>query len=216
MRKLRLLLLALLTCSLIILPPRLAHSQVCPDQGTFGICELGLHIFARHSFYRVEGATAPQLVAQIRDRGPLWSDGNRYEAMHTWKLNRTFGLSQIGDRCVLSTPSIAVETEITMPHWEPPTTASPQLITNWNHYTKALEQHEDGHRRISLEAGEQVLQRLQTLPSYTNCADLRAAAKTAVAEVLEHTNYQQREYDDKTQHGLVQGASYSRWLNEHS
>ncbi|NEQ24384.1 MAG: DUF922 domain-containing Zn-dependent protease [Microcoleus sp. SIO2G3] len=214
MRKLWLLLLALLTCSLIVLPPHTAYSQVCADS-TLG-CDWpnGLRVSARQSFYTVEGETAPQLVAQIRDRGPLWSNGYRYEAMHTWKLNRSFAVSQMGDRCILTTPHIAVETEITMPRWEPPAQASGQLVANWQHYTKALKQHEDGHRQISIDAGAQVLDRLQALPSYTTCAELRTQAKAVVAEVLEQTDRQQRDYDDKTENGLVQGASYSHWLND--
>ncbi|MBD2090494.1 DUF922 domain-containing protein [Microcoleus sp. FACHB-1515] len=213
MGKLWPLLLALLTCSLIVLPPQFVSAQTCLN--TTAQCDWpnGLRVSARQTFYTIEGETAPQLVAQIQNRGPLWSNGYRYEAMHTWKLNRSYSMVQQGDRCHLITVNIAVESEITLPHWEPPADASGQLVANWDHYTKALKQHENGHRDISIAAGEQVLQQLRRLPNSATCAQLRTAAKAIVDDILEQTSNQQRDYDASTQHGLTQGASYSQWLN---
>lgn len=91
MGKLWPLLLALLTCSLIVLPPQFVTAQTCLDAAIECNWPHGLRVSARQTFYRVEGETAPQLVAQIQNRGPLWSNGYRYEAMHTWKLNRSYG-----------------------------------------------------------------------------------------------------------------------------
>lgn len=212
MGKLWPLLLALLTCSLIVLPPHV-NAQTCLDAAVQCDWPHGLRVSARQTFYTVEGETAPQLVAEIQNRGPLWSNGYRYEAMHTWKLNRSYGTVQQGDRCHLTTINIAVESEITLPRWEPPTDAPDQLVANWDQYTKALKQHENGHRDISIAAGEQVVQQLRRLPSYSTCAALRTDVKAIVDDILEQTNDQQRDYDDKTQHGLTQGASYSQWLN---
>lgn len=195
-----------------VLPSQLAYSQICLSSA-WCIWPSALRVAARQLFYTVEGETAPQLVAEIQNRGPLWNNGYRYEAMHTWKLNRSFGVAQMGDRCILSTPTITVETDIMMPQWEPPAHASGQLVANWQHYTKALKQHEDGHRQISIEAGTQVLQRLRTLPNFATCAELRTEAKAVVAEILEQTRQRQHDYDEKTQHGWIQGASYRHWLN---
>lgn len=213
MGKLWLLLLALLTCSLIVLPPQFVTAQTCLDAAAQCSWPDVLRVSARQTFYTIEGETAPQLVAQIQNRGPLWSNGYRYEAMHTWKLNRSYSVAQQGDRCRLTTIDIALESEITLPHWEPPADASGQLVANWDHYTKALKQHENGHREISIAAGEQVLQQLLSLPSYATCTELRTAAKAIVDDILAQTSSEQRNYDSNTQHGLTQGASYSQWLN---
>lgn len=191
--------------SMPAIAPIAALSGVCPGDEI-------LRVAAQQVYYPVEGATAAQLVSQIQQRGPLWRDGNRYEAMHTWKMHRTFGVSEQGDRCVLSQPKIIVETRITLPQWQPPRTASVNLVSSWNKYTTALKTHEDGHQAISLAAGREVERILSSFPSYPTCAELRLAAKAAVSAVLEHTSQAQQDYDRKTQHGLVQGASYVRWL----
>jgi predicted secreted Zn-dependent protease len=218
-------LVALLTFVTAFAPSLLTQvqSQVCQLESAVGqgivhrnIC-LGndmLQVAEHQFYYTVEGATAPQLVAQIQQRGPLWSDGNRYEAMHTWKMHRTFGVSDLGDRCVLSAPKIVVETSITLPQWHPPQGTSIDLVNNWDKYTTALKSHEEGHQAIALAAGREIEQRLRSFASYPSCVALRTAAKAAVAEILERCSLTQRDYDQKTQHGLAQRASYVHWLIE--
>lgn len=216
LRKLWVLLLALLTFSATLIPAfaQEERGQCRPSfsASTHNGCETAIQVSARQLYYTIEGTTAPQLVSQIRQRGPLWNDGNRYEAMHTWKMNRSLGITQVDDRCILASPQIEVETDITLPQWEPPLDATIDLMLNWNKYTAALEKHEDGHQAIVLEAGTEALQRLNTFPSYASCADLKTDAEAAVDKILDGYNQKQIKYDRKTQHGLKQGASYAVWL----
>jgi predicted secreted Zn-dependent protease len=225
LRKFWLLLAALLAFSATFIPSLSApaQGQVCQSEPPLrqevvlrNACEgdQALSISERQFYYTIQGTTASQLVAQIQQHGPLWSDGNRYEAMHTWKMHRTFGVSQEGDRCVLSHPKIVVETSITMPQWQPPANASRELVANWQEYTTALKSHEDGHKDISLAAGQEILNVLEDLPSYPSCDEVRTAAKAAVATIMDRCSQAQMDYDQTTRHGVLQGASYVRWLEE--
>jgi predicted secreted Zn-dependent protease len=75
-------------------------------------------------------------------------------------------------------------------------------------YMAALRLHEDGHRRIAIEAGYEILQAINALPAYSSCSELELAADAVGESILEQYRRQEAVYDQNTGHGATQGVHF--------
>ena len=99
--------------------------------------------------------------------------------------------------------SIVVEPswKILMPVWPEYRTQPQRCKDEWDSMWRALERHEDGHRRIYREAVVQLTKQLEKLPR-TRKEDLSTLVNQRIKELKEA----QAKYDKKTEHGAARGV----------
>jgi predicted secreted Zn-dependent protease len=81
-------------------------------------------------------------------------------------------------------------------------------VDEWNQYLIALRLHEVGHQQHGIDAATEVLQRLDSFPSYASCKSLETAAQTAAQAIIQQFNQRDVAYDRTTKYGYTQGAVF--------
>ena len=150
-------------------------------------------------YYKVAGATAPQLLEQLTAFGPVSDEGYRGHALTRWWVSWRWPVPADGS-CRLEEAVVAQRITVTFPRWTPPATATPALIARWNAYARALAAHEQGHVDFVVAHVPAILAAIKE----ATCATANAAAERAAAAIDQHD----RAYDAATGHGVTQGASF--------
>jgi predicted secreted Zn-dependent protease len=100
---------------------------------------------------------------------------------------------------------IEVDVRYVLPQLHPDSAAAADDVQEWERHTNALWRHEEGHAVRALRAGTELRDSLLQLRTPT-CAELSSAISRATTKVLTRYRVLQSEYDERTQHGLRQGA----------
>ena len=158
---------------------------------------------AEVTYYDVQGSTAPQLVAEMRRLGP---QGGRYFGETQSPLRWTWRSRSNGVNCTLSSVSVHIRSDVTLPRWTPPKDTVPGLAAQWNQFIAGLETHEVGHKDIAARGAKDILHKLQTLSA--PCATLSDDVRRVTADILERMRVEQIAYDTETRHGATQGATF--------
>jgi len=155
-------------------------------------------------YYDVVGASADELRAQLDSRGPT----GRQDAYTDWWVQWRYDYVQTASGCSVRSLSVNVDVTITFPHWTSPGDVSTELEGQWRAYLAALAVHEDGHKRIALEAANEIATALSSLLAYPSCAKLERDADATGERILERYRQQEQSYDRETEHGATQGARF--------
>lgn len=103
-------------------------------------------------YYDIQGRTFDELRADMRRKGPK-IDGTSFvgEARSpmrwSWRTE-----SNGGGTCSIRDVTVSVNAQITLPRWTPPADPEPGLVDEWKRFSTALEEHEAGHKDISVQA----------------------------------------------------------------
>jgi predicted secreted Zn-dependent protease len=100
---------------------------------------------------------------------------------------------------------VTLEFTTTVPQWEPPESASPRLVAQWDLFFAALKVHGEGHRDLAGDAVVEIVDRLKRLET-EDCAFIQREARDLVARIIEEHREREREYDLATDRGRKQGA----------
>lgn len=159
--------------------------------------------------YCVVGSTADQLRAVLALLGPV-RRGQRYCAYTDWEVTWRYARapSPLGHRILDA--RVEVSATVTFPRWQPPRSAPLGLLTEWHEYAASVDQHEQGHVELAIDAGHRVLQALLDLPWAPTAEDLQAAAQSTAERVLGEARRREHGYDVETRHGATQGVVFLR------
>ncbi|MDB4890522.1 MAG: putative secreted Zn-dependent protease [Gemmatimonadetes bacterium] len=108
--------------------------------------------------------------------------------------------------CTLTSVTVRMRSDVTLPRWTPPTDTAPGLVTQWNQFIDALEKHEVGHKDIAARGAKEILHKLQTLTA--PCATIGNEAQRVATEIVTRMREEQVAYDTETRHGVTQGATF--------
>jgi predicted secreted Zn-dependent protease len=162
--------------------------------------------------YKIEGKTAAELRTQMSQLGPLNADeGKRFDASTLWDLDAQLafrGKGKAGVNCQFTSITVIVKTTFTLPQWTPPMGTPQALIARWTQHMAALQTHEDGHKQLGVDAGTDFLNQLQALPPAASCAALNTAAAAKRDAVKAAFKQKHKAYDQTTNHGASQGATF--------
>jgi predicted secreted Zn-dependent protease len=180
-----------------------------------GASSLSLSAFAADSVlvqtncYRVTGQTVREIRRSINAARP-WK-GHTTDALTKWQVTWSYTTRASGDGVELLALQTKTTIVITLPRWQPaePVTDA-ALWEEWNGYLRALLIHEDGHKQIGLAAAVEVRQHIRAAGRSNTHAQLGAEINRVGQAVL--TDFRKRDlaYDQKTQHGLTQGARFPK------
>lgn len=158
--------------------------------------------------YPIEGATGQELRWALDRLGPLHDDGNRYDAVTKWNFEYTYGREETPDGCHVA--SLETTTTITtiLPRWTPDPAAPAALVARWDEYVSCAALHENGHRRIYLDALARFRSHLEGLGNRPTCAALDDAVGVVEAAELHAVQAGQSDYESRTDHGHVQCGKF--------
>ena len=157
--------------------------------------------YAEITYYDIVGTTEAELRAQMTALGPLdpYDNNKPVDAYVAWYIYWNWDGYGTAD-CDLDTAQVWYELYLTMPNWTPPADAAPELVTKWEEYIRALEEHEVGHLDNVINNYETVLTAIQAAA----CDTADAAAVAALDPLYEFD----AAYDVETNHGATQGAVF--------
>ena len=162
-----------------------------------------------YDYYPISGSTVSNLQSQMSAFGPLSElEQRNYAAEVVWHVQWSYDYTMSDRGCTITNAESSVDVTITLPQWDVPSDASPNVIEAWNQFLAALHVHENGHLNHGVAAGTEVLSLLQEFPTYSSCQALRTAVSSQTREIIEAYNQYDLEYDHETQHGLTQGAVF--------
>ncbi|PZV06666.1 MAG: hypothetical protein DCF22_23325 [Leptolyngbya sp.] len=160
-------------------------------------------------YYAINGTTADQLRRQMNQVGVLDPRSNRrFDGYTSWQIRWQYRYITSDNACRIHKATVKTNITMTLPRWNPPRNASRKVIYRWQTYSKALKTHEDGHKQNGINAGNEVLQTLQSLPGYTSCDQLGKTANTLGDHLIQKHTQWDIAYDKATGHGVSQGAVF--------
>lgn len=128
--------------------------------------------------YKIQGKTAAELRSQMSQLGPLKEDeGKHFDASTLWDLDAQFTSGgKKGVSCKFKTISVTVKTTFILPEWTPSAGTPQPLIDRWKKHLAALQAHEDGHKQLGIDAGNDFLAQLKAMPAAASCDALQKLA----------------------------------------
>ena len=157
-------------------------------------------------YYDIEGRSEQDLLVAMREGGPQWR-GRRFFGLTNTTLQYGYRHAHDGERCRPHDPSVLVAVTVTLPRWRKPPNAPYALDREWRSFERSLREHEDGHRVLAEQEGATLHLELDRLRA-PNCAALDDAAGRLADAVRTQFGGRHREYDERTEHGRSQGASW--------
>lgn len=154
-------------------------------------------------FYDVEGIEFQELLAELDKLGPKGFHGEA-----RWRVSYTFRTAPSEGRCFVAGVETKMQGNILMPRWAKRQGASADLVARWQRYEAALLTHEEGHLDNGREFARVLESELLRLPAQGDCPKLNAAARTRFDELLQIYRKRDADYDERTQHGVTQGARF--------
>ena len=142
-------------------------------------------------YYDVRGLTSAEIRANTQAHQKKTHNFGGCDALTEGKL-----------RWVGEPPVVHMDIVYKMPRWVDYDQGSAELKARWDRYYKALQFHEEGHRRICEAEAQAAEQMMQT-------ADRRSRTFNRDMNIL-YQNYdkQQIAYDKETRHGQNQGVIF--------
>ncbi len=159
-----------------------------------------------YKYYLVEGESAVDLRNWMNAHGPADLDGIRRDALTEWYLTWQWNTGADGKPDFLSTRS-TLKIVVSMPRWKGLEKAPSSLAKQWTTFLAAMEKHEREHVRMVLEYEDQVVKRIKDAAR----ADSNLTIERANAigrEVSEEMRERDREYDQRTRSGYLEGVRF--------
>jgi len=152
-------------------------------------------------YYDITGSTERELrksLDQTRPKDPY--DNNRpVDAYTDWYISWNWpGYGT--DSCDLTAAVVSYKIKLTVPRWEAPANASPELITKWGKYIQSIVLHEKGHVENIVYNYLSVKTAIQS----ATCSTADAAGQDALVTLRKFDST----YDRQTKHGATQGAVF--------
>jgi predicted secreted Zn-dependent protease len=178
------------------------------EVGTEASAEPEPEVSIDYAYYKIKGATANELRAQMDQLGPVDGFGHRHDMYTKWDVHWSYLYSQGEGGCTTGPIEVRTTITFTFPTWEPLPDTSTELVDQWNDYLKLGQIHEDGHKEIALEAGREILRALQVVPAHASCDLLEQVVDQKGQALLEQFRQKEVAYDQTTDHGATQRVRF--------
>ena len=160
-------------------------------------------------YYDIVGSTKAQLRSQINQIGAIDPrSGQRFAARTDWNVQWHYHYRQHNQTCSFDQVQVSTTVKILLPRWRKTSFFSVPLWSQWRQYMIALKTHEMGHQQNGIQAGQEILQALQSMASRENCQQLSDLANQQAQAIIRKYNQSDILYDQQTKHGLIQGAVF--------
>lgn len=158
----------------------------------------------RTEAYPITGATGEELRAALDRLGPVNDQGGRSDAITRWNFEYTYSVKRSPGHCALYSVETSTEVTTILPRWDPPPAASADLRRKWEAYVACAALHENGHRRIYLDAVSKFRERVDVLDDRPTCDEVVGALDAVAQDIHRAVREDQTSYETRTDHGSVQ------------
>lgn len=158
------------------------------------------------TYYDIQGSEPSELANAMRSEMSSRT-GHQFYGLTRWHIAAEYQMVARGGRCRLQEVVVRVDTEIILPRWRPPVSASPEIVSDWRNFVAALERHERTHHRLIDEAAEIIRRRLVQLSTPT-CQAMAVEARRVLERGVEEAEGRNNAYDQHTDHGRLEGATW--------
>ena len=161
-------------------------------------------ITTRYEYYDIKGSTKQELRDQLHKVGPhRGGETVAYTEHHSSYNYQTGGTGACGVVSYQVTMAIVYH----MPRWQQAANSFSPLAQEWNKFVQALQIHEDGHVQNARDAAQAVDKAIADIPAFSDCRRTKSAVVAAAQKAISQCDRLDTDYDQKTMHGIKQGAT---------
>jgi predicted secreted Zn-dependent protease len=154
-----------------------------------------VEIEEQRQHFEIRGATAEELVRQMRALRPRKSAARRAWGLTTWDLSMEYVLVPEREGCRVSDARVRLEIATTLPKWRSIGRPSQQLRADWRDMLANLERHERTHRDHGVLAANAAAAGLSALPLQHDCAAARREAGQVLRNAMSASRQLSRQFD---------------------
>ena len=169
-------------------------------------------IQCRTNYYKVTGSTERE-IRDSMNRVRRAAGTGEHDAFTRWKVDCTFTTRATPTGHRLNTFNSRTTILVTLPRWPAPGNADASLRNEWDRFVKALGDHEAGHVQCARAAASEVHRRVKDIGETSDNEALSAQINATVAAVISEYREHEKAFDQRTQHGAAQGATFP-WRKE--
>ena len=163
----------------------------------------------QHTYYSVDGLTAPQIRNALERSTPVRHDGNLFDAYTRWDVQWRFNWTFDGKGvCRITTVSTTVRIHQTLPRLQANRERPPDVTKHWNRYLTALTAHEEGHIALAIDAAREIERQLAQLPERPSCKQLESDANDRARQIISRYTRLEDQFDAESDHGARSGARF--------
>jgi len=164
-----------------------------------------LSVEPKEVYYPVKGARAQDIISGMNSSGLLDGvDGTKGSANTGYSIGLEYSRSNGSVDCAVASAHVHLTVTQHLPRWEPPPAVDKGLITWWKMVSSVIKTHEDGHKDIDVETGQNILKYIQALHPMPSCDDLDQAVHGALHRGTVESTQQNVAYDAENNHGQKQ------------
>lgn len=154
--------------------------------------------------YQVEGDTVEELSEAMKLSAPPKMGENFGSTKWNviWKYESAPGAAG----CSVTSSKVKLEVVFYLPEWKGASSGDKKTRKKWEKFMKKLQRHEDGHKKIGIEAARKIEKLLNQSGTFQTCREVNDAVNRAAQAVMAEKQAEEVQYDARTQHGLRQGA----------
>jgi predicted secreted Zn-dependent protease len=168
-------------------------------------------IIDKVNYYTVKGDSADALANQMKRLGYQEPGADpaqdRFYGGTRYRPDYTLVTVQQGGNCTAAASTLTTTITKTLPQWPDAESASPILASQWKTFMEALVRHEEHHRQLGIQAHHEIRQILDTAVA-PDCNAVTALVQQQVSDVMRRHQQLNQEIDDRTQHGILEGAVF--------
>ena len=157
------------------------------------------------NYYSVTGDTLAEIHHSLRQGRP-WKDKFHGDGLTDWRVDWRFSLAESADGCRIRQFTTTTTITITLPRWTASTNAPPNVRKAWERYIAALGQHEAGHAQFGLAAAAEMQKGMKSTGLEPACETLKEKINGLCQRIVEDYKKRDKDYDQRTDHGVTQGA----------
>jgi predicted secreted Zn-dependent protease len=175
--------------------------------GCFGAAKAGAQdsLQLQTNYYTVTGATLPEIRRSIDQARPQ-SGAGPHDGLTAWHITWHTAIRQRGGVSRLSAFTTRTTIHITLPRWQSPTNAAPEVVKAWQDYLATLQKHEQGHVQLARATVTELHLRVKAVPPGGDGEVLRQQIEELARGIVATGTERHENYDRLTQHGSTQGA----------
>jgi predicted secreted Zn-dependent protease len=166
----------------------------------------GIVLDAHRTMYRVFGRDLTSLTASMRASG-VFIGGKHWQGLHQGSVRWNYRTRKDSLQCAVHSVTVTIESEVTLPSWDPPVSARRELRAEWRDYLAALETHEVGHQSLYVAGGIRLRDGLLAVRAL-RCEQIAPLVAAEGHRLRGITNAEQARYDVETDHGRSQGVEW--------
>jgi predicted secreted Zn-dependent protease len=165
-----------------------------------------------YAYYKVYPLSRHDLARALSQASPIVDKGQHYLGSTHWEMIWHFNTHTDRGLCHIISATAHVMITYTMPELGNESSLPDDVTAAFHDYYGHLLEHEQGHGANGIQAAHELLDTLNHQPPASDCIDAGMQANKTFSDVLAKYRQKDQDYDDRTGHGVTQGANIKNYL----